>query len=73
VSARCNSCGAEITWVVTRSGRPMPCDAKPVQVQVWTGQLIDTVHGQTHEVETKTAFVSHFVTCPNAAQHRRPR
>ena len=26
----CKSCGASIVWIRTRSGRSMPCDAKPV-------------------------------------------
>ncbi len=72
MSATCSSCGAEIVWAVTMNGRPAPCDAKPIKVLVWTGRLISTAHGQAQEVEVKTAFVSHFVTCPNAAQHRRP-
>lgn len=24
--ARCKSCGADIVWITTRSGKPMPCD-----------------------------------------------
>jgi len=71
MSAACSSCGAEIVWAITMSGRPTPCDAKPVKVLAWTGRMVDTVHGQAQEVEVKTAFVSHFATCPNAAKHRR--
>jgi hypothetical protein len=42
----CKSCGAPIYWIVTPSGKRMPCNPDGV---------------------------SHFATCPHAAEHRRPR
>lgn len=63
----CRSCGAAILWLVMRpSGRRMPVDAKPEKritiddIDEGVGEMTDT-------------YVSHFATCPNAAQHRKAR
>lgn len=55
----CRSCGARIIWFGTRSGKRMPVDA-------------DTVEAADRELDL-TRHKSHFSTCPNADQHRRPR
>jgi hypothetical protein len=57
----CRSCGAEIVWFQTRSGKRMPVDeisTRPTDAQ--------------HQLDLNR-HVSHFATCPNANQHRRPR
>lgn len=56
---RCKSCRAQIIWLPTEAGRAMPIDA-------------DTVAPGDEEYEPGK-HVSHFATCPNAAQHRKPR
>jgi hypothetical protein len=58
---QCKSCGAAIVWFNTKAGRKMPVDAsstKPTDA--------------AHQLDLKR-HVSHFATCPNAIQHRRPR
>lgn len=63
--SRCRSCGAEILWAVTTSGKRMPVDATPepygnVQLETVDGVLRASVvgHGDgTH--------VAHFATCPD--------
>lgn len=30
--SRCRSCGADIDWVRTRSGKAMPCDPTPIAI-----------------------------------------
>lgn len=54
--AQCRSCGAEIEWLKTKSGKSIPVDRKPVWVQGSAGPF--------------ECFRSHFETCPNADQHR---
>lgn len=56
---RCKSCRARIIWFETPRGKKMPVDA-------------DTVEPGDTELDLKR-HVSHFATCPNSAQHRRPR
>jgi len=66
----CRSCGAAIVWMVTTAGKPMPCDAEQVRVAVPTGNLVDTGHGVSREVEIRTGWVPHWATCADAEQHR---
>lgn len=58
---RCTSCGAEIRWITTANGSAHPLDAKPEKRWIIdkndVGRVVDV-------------YVSHFATCPNAAQHR---
>jgi hypothetical protein len=55
----CGSCGAEIIWVRTSTGRPMP-------VEVETANEGD----ETYE---PGRHVSHFAHCPQADQWRKKR
>jgi hypothetical protein len=71
VTARCSSCGAAIVWAFMSSGKRMPLDAKPQKLITLIPNpavLADAPVG--HVVD---CYTSHFVTCPNAAQHRKPR
>ena len=54
---RCRSCNAKIIWFKTAAGKNMPVDS-------------DTVEADDDELDL-ARHVSHFATCPNAAQHRR--
>lgn len=72
--ARCRSCGANIYWVKTESGKSMPVDAMPVP----DGNIIfidERAHvlKKDHEPieEGQNRYVSHFVTCKYADKHRR--
>lgn len=56
---RCRSCHAQIIWFKTAAGKNMPVDA-------------DTVEPDDEELDLKR-HVSHFATCKQADQHRRPR
>lgn len=60
--ANCSSCGAEITWVKTTKGKTMPIDAQGEK---------RVVLASDGTAEVKDTYVSHFATCPNAAQHRK--
>ena len=70
-TAKCRSCGAEIIWAQTEFGKLMPMDAEPT---ILPGAF--TLESQDG-TSTKRArlvgryYISHFATCPNAAEHRR--
>lgn len=67
--ARCRSCGARVFWITTAAGKKMPVDCaveggrEPRPASSWPPPAVpDSGLG-----------ASHFATCPNAAQHRRPK
>lgn len=66
--SRCSTCGAEIRLVkMAKTGKPMPLDAKPEKRVIVVGRD-ETGDELAAVVDT---YVSHFVTCPEAKQHRR--
>lgn len=78
--SNCRSCGASIEWaVVGGTGKRMPLDVLPDEPGSGNvrpiGRFDDA--GRTLLVEVVKAGegnrVSHFATCPNAGQHRKPR
>jgi hypothetical protein len=77
--AECRSCKARIVWAVTEAtGKRVPIDLvdRPDGNLVYTSPPeVDppTVRYLRKDEEYDgTRFVSHFATCPHAAQHRRP-
>lgn len=80
----CNSCGAQIEFVTTESGRKMPLDATgysvvPDDTAKTTYFRLD---GSTFKarpfsirdnVDTVIGYVSHFASCPHAKRHRKAR
>lgn len=81
--AECGSCHAEIEWVVTESGARMPLDVASVEGGnlTFTGRTVNGgrevryMKRQGREggllAEPAPTYVSHFATCPDAAQYRR--
>lgn len=78
--SRCKSCGAEIIWIKTFSGKSMPCDPENIPFYAGEGKELfvtaggAVVHGTRAYAEselTHTGYISHFATCPNANEHRR--
>lgn len=74
----CRSCGAPIWWAMTPKGRRIPLNAPGdhphPNLAVWrddTGVL--RASPTPPEGLTVTATTSHFATCPQADEHRRPR
>lgn len=75
---RCG-CGAAIFWAQTEAGRSMPVDAEPtpdgnVVLYDRGGSVCARVLKKGEEpgpLEKRRR--PHWMTCPNAAQHRRPR
>lgn len=52
----CRSCNAPIFWMVTKADKKMPLD----------------IRSQRLEPNGERSYLSHFATCPQANQHRRP-
>lgn len=82
----CKSCSAPVLWVIMPSGKRNPLDAEPSDkgnVRARALQTRGEMNGHTQGVvlkgpaleEARAAgeqlYVSHFATCPSAAQHRR--
>lgn len=82
----CRSCGARIVWTKTEaSGGLMPVDAAPAEGGnvLFTGVEASTMDGGTIPVARVEAgpplfddgeprYLSHFATCPDADDWRRP-
>lgn len=83
--SRCSSCQAPIIWAEFKAtGTRAPLDAEPVPdgnlaIASWRPDgtalivLADTVQGGQLALDTAPPerWVTHFATCPNAAEHRR--
>lgn len=80
----CTSCQAPIVWTVDRTtGRRAPIDRDPVaggnvrllEPRVPGGPPVSAVVGAGidlfDDTDDGTRHVSHFATCPHAAEHRR--
>lgn len=81
---RCKSCGAEVLWVRTDKGRPMPLDCPPSALMPSDAGPVTGVFDEwgrarrgyvTDETDPEHVLVSvsHFATCPNANRHRKSR
>lgn len=78
--ATCRSCDAPIVWALTENGKKMPVDADRndsdgnVTLAEENGELLARVF-PTPEARTEgqAGYTSHFATCPNANEFRRPR
>jgi hypothetical protein len=87
-SAKCKSCGARILWTTTAKGAAMPVDFEPVEkgnvaleptADGWASRHVSADELAANAFEASNADerlvvrLSHFVTCPNAATHRKAR
>lgn len=57
---KCRSCGEQIIFLKTASGKNIPVDA-------------ETVTEGDDLFEPKSGHVSHFATCSDPGAHRKPR
>ena len=73
--AECRTCGAPIRWHYTTGGRRIPIDTQPVDDGniVLRGNTAHVVGDETQIPRGEPRYVSHFVMCPDADTHRRPR
>ena len=63
MSATCRSCGAPIVWGITKAGKKVPLDPPEKRY---------AMHPLYNGLEIVETWLSHFASCPNADQHRRP-
>lgn len=75
--ATCRSCGAQIIWAETESGKMNPLDARTSPAGLFA--IDDTTSpprvariGESASPQPE-GFTSHFATCPNAETHRHRR
>jgi hypothetical protein len=82
-AGKCSSCHKPVLWITTAAGKAMPLDPTPERRVVLVPDPIEMVDNETHTVSgggpdghkvgvVMPTYVSHFATCPNAAQHRKP-
>jgi len=64
--AKCSSCGAEIIFAKTASGKTMPLSVASKQKRVVLSDGDATAM-------VRDTYLSHFADCPNASQHRKPK
>lgn len=68
--AACSSCGRPIFWAETDSGKKIPIDATPLGAGL-PGNVV-LCDGMAKVVRRGSGtHITHFVTCPNAAEHRK--
>ena len=58
--SQCRSCGAEIVWMKTGSGKNIPVDA-------------ETVADEGATIFDPEQMISHFATCPEAKEWREKK
>lgn len=82
----CRSCAKPMLWVVTNGGKRNPLDLEPDPTygnvlviegeREWRLGIVihnDDVLAEARELFPDRIHTSHFATCPNADEHRRPR
>jgi hypothetical protein len=75
--AKCRSCRATVYWVRTTAHRLMPLDPHPSEhgnVVLERGEparVVGAEEAARLRAEGRPLYVSHFTTCPQAAQWRR--
>lgn len=62
----CKTCGTPIVWVVMDTGKRMPVDATTIEKRV-------VLDGKRERGAIRETGLSHFATCPQAAQHRKAK
>ena len=71
-TANCRSCQRKIIWVRSPSGALLPLDSRPVTVYTLgandNGPVAEKVE---HHLGSALFYVSHFLTCPQAAEHSK--
>lgn len=74
--SQCSTCRAAIRWTVTEHGKRMPVPVRGGNIVLRDdGDQLTAVYVvpllETPEDKRRPHYVSHFATCPQAAQHRR--
>lgn len=67
----CRSCSAPLIWARTRRNKAIPLDAAPTSLGniELDGGIAMYVTADVNAIGPR--YVSHFVTCPKAKEHRK--
>lgn len=72
--AACSSCGRAIIWTTSPTGARLPLTAKPVTVYTLDESAEPpNALRRMLPLGSAPAYISHFVDCPNAAEHSKPK
>lgn len=71
--ATCRSCRAKILWAVTINNKAIPLDDLPAPDGILHLEEGVAYVDLERERWPGPHYKSHFVTCPNAKQHRKAR
>lgn len=78
---KCRKCRANIIWIITVSGKSMPCD--PVSVAYWQdskgkervvtpdGEVVACRFEGDPDKVTGRGFIPHWATCPNSKEFKK--
>jgi len=69
--SKCTSCGDPVIWVELTSGKRHPLNAEIVESDGTKLLYVDELTGFKKLPAGRKGYVSHFATCPHAAQWRR--
>lgn len=71
----CSSCHAPVRWETTVRGKPIPLDPTPVAgAHLFIREDGKVADDRTYPaLDDEPRYETHFVTCPNASEHRRGR
>jgi hypothetical protein len=80
-SSQCRSCGRPIVWAISAAGKNIPLDPEPRadgnllrHASTLDGKIVFRAEVVDRDDPTlANRYVSHFVTCPDAKNFRRPR
>lgn len=79
---RCSTCRADIIWAVTPGRKRIPIDAEPIaggNIRLYGGKgapiarVAEPMADMFDDTDDGVRYQSHFVRCPDAAEHRNPR
>lgn len=73
MSARCKSCGAQVVWAVTSTGKRMPVDVEPAAMGnvLLEARTVGAPLAVVWAGPVAGGRLSHFSTCPDAKVYRR--
>lgn len=65
----CKTCGKEVLFWTNEKGNVEPVDSAPARTLV----PVRGENGQVESLQARSAFISHFITCPQRDQHRKAK
>ena len=79
--SRCKDCGVELTWILMKGGKAMPCNPEPMyykadpagsaKIVTPDGRVLSAELCENKDEADGVGYISHFATCPGADRIRR--